>query len=100
MIINGKEYDFDKMFKKMKIYCTKNDIVYSYEINGKITIRPSEHLRLILKSNKININNFRNNVNEKLRFSRYCISNIYLANIINDVLNEMIKENNRMLEIE
>lgn len=86
--------------KKYKIYCTKNDIVYSYEINGKITIRTSEYLRLILKSNKININDFWNKVCEKLRFSRYCINNVFLANIINDVLNKMIKENNKTLEIE
>ena len=87
--------------KKYKIYCTKNDIVYSYEIAGKITIRPSEHLRLILKSNKINVNDFWNKVCEKLNFKpRYCINNIYLANIINDILNKMIKENNKTLEIE
>jgi len=87
--------------KKYKIYCTKNDIVYSYEISGKITIRPSKYLKLILKSNKIDINDFWNKVCEKLRFNRYyCISNIYLAEIINDVLNEMIKPSDRILEIE
>lgn len=102
MIINGKEYDLDKMFKKIKIYCTQYDVKYKYDLpNERIDITISEHLRLILKSNKININDFWNKICEKLNFKpSYWINNIYLANIINDILNKMIKENNKILEIE
>lgn len=101
MKINGKEYNFDKMFKKIKIYCNEHDVNYKYDLQSeRIDITFSEHLRLILKSNKIDVKDFWNKVCEKLKFSRYCINNIHLANIINDVLNKMIKENNKTLEIE
>ena len=99
MKINGKEYDLDKMFKKIKIYCNEHDVNYKYDLpNERIDITISEHLRLILKSNKININDFWNKVCKKLSF-KYCINTIYLAEVINDVLNKMIKEN-KTLEIE
>jgi len=102
MIINGKEYDLDKMFKKVYCYCNEHDVNYKYDLpNERIAITISEHLRLILKSNKININDFWNKICKKLSFNqKYCINNIYLAEIINNVLNEMIKENNKTLEIE
>ena len=100
MLINGKEYDLDKMFKKIKIYCNEHDVNYKYDLpNERIDITISEHLRLILKSNNVDTNVFWNKVCEKLNF-KYCINNIYLANIINDVLNKMIKESNKTLEIE
>ena len=102
MIINGKEYDFDKMFKKIKIYCNEHDVNYKYDLpSERIDITISEHLRLILKSNKVDVNDFWNKVCKKLNFKpSYFINNVYLANIINDVLNKTIKENNKTLEIE
>lgn len=102
MKINGKEYDLDKMFKKVYCYCNEYDVNYKYDLpSERFDITISEHLRLILKSNKVDTNVFWNKVCKKLNFKpSYCINNIYLANIINDVLNKMIKENNKILEIE
>lgn len=100
MIINGKEYGLDKMFKVIKIYCNEHDVNYKYDLpNERFNITISEHLKLILKSNKINIKDFWNKVCKKLRFSRYCINDVYLAETINEVLNEIIKES-KTLEIE
>ena len=88
--------------KEYKIYCNEHDVNYKYDLpNERIDITISEHLRLILKSNKVDINDFWDKVCKKLNFKpSYCINTIYLAEVINDVLNKMIKENNKTLEIE
>jgi len=110
MAINRKEYNLDKMFKKIENYCNEYDILCSYDIYNKtIKLMISRKLSKTLKTLKININDIELKLTDKLIYKyRYFtgtltnnvhIRNSFLVNCINEVISEILKTK-KILEIE
>lgn len=106
MKINGKEIDISKLFsfRKIEIYCHKEDILFCSFNISKPEFEFSDRLNKKLKTLKINNDNVKTKLASKLKY-RYLKtpnSSLYqfIANCVNEIISEMVKRNNRILEIE
>lgn len=100
MKINGKEYDFDKMFEK--VYCTEEDIEYRQDLASK-KIKISLLNRLEVESKIYIGKKFWKKVTNKVKLyykRNHRFSKKIAVNCINEVIKEMVKRNNKTLEIE
>lgn len=88
--------------KEYKIYCTEEDIEYRQDLTSK-KIKITLLNRLEVESKIYIGEKFWKKVTNKVKLyykRNHCFSKKIAVNCINEVINEMIKRNNKILEIE